>query len=211
VLITLPDGTPVIGILACYDGPSAAGERLLSPLRRSSPLLMDSLQPMPYTAAQKLIDGFYPKGLQNYWKSSFIAVITDEVIDVMVRHCANRPGPMCHGLIEHQLGGEVSRIGRDATAFAHRDGEDSFMAIGQCADPADAPSGIRWAREFWDAMQPHSIAGVYVNYLGPETEEGSERVRAAYGQEKYHRLVAAKNKYDPKNLFRLNQNIKPSV
>jgi hypothetical protein len=211
VLISLPDGCPVIGIVACYNGPSPDGERLLLPFRGVSPLLMDTVQPMSYVEAQKLVDGFYPKGLQNYWKSSFIAAVTDDVIDLMVRHCADRPGPMCHGLIEHQLGGAVRANDPDATAFNHRDLEYSFMAIGQCTDPAEAGSCIRWAREFWEAMQPHATGGVYVNYLGGEADEGLERVRAAYGAEKYQKLVALKNKYDPTNLFRLNQNIKSAV
>jgi hypothetical protein len=121
----------------------------------------------------------------------------------------NRPSPMCHGLIEHQLGGAVSRVARDETAFNHRDLEYSFMSIGQCADAGEAEACVRWAREFWDAMQPYSTGGVYVNYLGREADEGADRVKSAYGPEKYQRLVALKNKYDPTNLFRLNQNIRP--
>jgi FAD/FMN-containing dehydrogenase len=169
--------------------------------------LIDQIGPIPYTSAQKLIDGFYPPGLQNYWKSSFLKTISDEVIDTMVAFCAKRPTPMCHGLIEHQLGGAVSRVGRDATAFGHRDAVYSFMSLGVCTDAADAEKCVRWAREFWDTMQPWSTGGVYVNYLG---DEGTGRIEAAYGSEKYARLVALKNKYDPTNLFRLNQNIKPS-
>ena len=165
---------------------------------------------MPYTAAQKLIDGFYPKGLQNYWKSSFIAEITDDIIDIIVGYCAKRPSPMCHGLIECQLGGAVRHVGREETAFDHHDLEYSFMSIGQCADPAEAEACIRWAREFWEVMQPHSAGRVYVNYLGREADEGAERVRSAYGPEKYQRLLALKRTYDPTNLFRLNQNIRPA-
>jgi hypothetical protein len=131
------------------------------------------------------------------------------VIDSKVAYCAKRPSPMCHGLIEHQLGGAVSRIDPDATAFNHRNVEYSFMSIGECAKIAEAESCVRWAREFWSAMQPYATDAVYVNYLGQEADEGAERVKAAYGPEKYQRLVALKNKYDPTNLFRLNQNIKP--
>jgi FAD/FMN-containing dehydrogenase len=211
VLITMPDGTPVVGMVVCYTGPSEAGERILKPLKALSPLLMDGIGPMPYTAAQKLVDDFYPKGLQNYWKSSFIAEISDEVIDIVAGYCADRPSPMCHGLIEHQLGGAVSRIDRDETAFNHRDVQYSFMSIGQCTDPSEDEACIRWAREFWEAMQPYSTGGVYVNYLGPEADEGAERVKAAYGPEKYRRLGALKKKYDPTNLFRLNQNIRPAM
>jgi FAD binding domain/Berberine and berberine like len=211
VLITMPDGTPVVGMVVCYTGPSEHGERLLKPLKTFSPVVMDTIGPMPYTQAQKLVDDFYPKGLQNYWKSSFLGQISDNAIDTMVRFCANRPSPMCHGLIEHQLGGAVSRIGHDETAFNHRSVEYSFMSIGQCADASEAETCIRWAREFWEAMQPYSTGGVYVNYLGREVDEGDDRVKAAYGTEKYQKLVALKQKYDPTNMFRLNQNIRPDA
>jgi FAD/FMN-containing dehydrogenase len=210
VLISLPDGTAVAGIVVCYNGALAEGERILKPLRSVGPLLMDQIGPIPYTAAQQLIDGFYPAGLQNYWKSSFLRTISDEVIDTMVAYCAKRPTPMCHGLIEHQLGGAVRRVDQEATAFGQRDAEYSFMSLGVCADAAEAEKCTRWAREFWNAMQPWSTGGVYVNYLGREADEGAGRIEAAYGPEKYARLVALKNKYDPTNLFRLNQNIKPS-
>jgi hypothetical protein len=211
VLITLPDGTPVAGIVVCYNGPIEEGERVLKPLRAFGPPLADQIGPIPYTAAQKLIDAFYPSGLQNYWKSNFLKRISDEVIETMVSHCAKRPTPMCHGLIEHQLGGAVSRIDREATAFAYRDVQYSFMSLGVCTEPAEAEKCVRWAREFWESMQPCSTGGVYVNYLGREADEGAERVKAAYGPETYQRLVALKNKYDQTNLFRLNQNIKPTL
>jgi hypothetical protein len=210
VLITMPDGTPVVGVVACYNGPVEAGERLLKPLRSFGLPLMDAIGPMPYMTAQKLVDEFYPKGLQDYWKSSFLGQISNEVIEIMVGYCGNRPSPMCHGLIEHQLGGAVSRIDRNATAFNHRDVQYTFMAIGQCAEPSEAEACIRWARAFWDAMQPYSTGGVYVNYLGQEADEGADRIKAAYGPEKYQRLVVLKRKYDPTNLFRLNQNIRPA-
>src|SRR6266852_1925000 len=210
VLISLPDGTPVVGIVVCHSGALAEGERVVKPLMTFGPRLIDQIGPIPYTAAQQLIDGFYPPGLQNYWKSSFLKAISDEAIDVMVAYCAKRPSPMCHGLIEHQLGGAVRRVDREATAFGQRDAEYSFMSLGVCAEASEAEKCTRWAWEFWDAMQPWSTGGVYVNYLGREADEGSGRVEAAYGPEKYARLVALKNKYDPGNLFRLNQNIKPT-
>jgi len=128
----------------------------------------------------------------------------------MVAYCAKRPTPICHGIIEHQLGGAVKRVDREATAFGQRDAEYSFMSLGVCADASEVEKCTRWAREFWNAMQPFSTGGVYVNYLGREADEGAGRIEAAYGREKYARLVALKNKFDPANLFRLNQNIKPS-
>ena len=210
VLISLPDGTPVVGIVLCHSGELAEGEGIVKPLRAFGPRLIDQIGPVPYTAAQQLIDAFYPPGLQNYWKSSFLRAISDEAIDTMVAYCASRPSPMCHGLIEHQLGGAVKRVDRDATAFGHRDAEYCFTSLGVCADFTEAEKCTRWAREFWSAMQSWSTGGVYVNYLGLEVDEGVGRIEAAYGPEKYARLVALKNKYDPDNLFRLNQNIKPS-
>jgi FAD/FMN-containing dehydrogenase len=211
VCITLPDGTPVVGIVVCYSGPLEAGERVLHPLRAFGTPLADQIGIMPYTAAQKLVDAFYPPGLQQYWKASFLQEISDAAIDTIVASCTHRPSPICHVVIEHTLGGAVSRVDREATAFNHRDVRYSFMSLGVCADPAEAEKCVRWARECWDAMQPFATGGVYVNYLGREADEGTERVRAAYGSEKYQRLVALKNTYDPTNFFRLNQNIKPTM
>jgi len=210
VLITLPDGTPIVGMNICYNGPIADGEMVVRPLRSAGSPVMDTMGPIPYTEAQQLIDSFYAFGLQSYWKSSFIKTISDGAIDTIVAHCAPRPTPICHAVIEHQLGGAVRRANREATAFAHRDVEYSFLSAGVCADPADVEKSVRWGRDFWAAMQPYSTGGVYVNYLGREADEGRERIKAAYGPEKYARLVALKNKYDPGNLFRLNQNIEPS-
>jgi len=165
---------------------------------------------MAYTAVQSLVDAFYPPGLHDYWKSSFLQDLSDEAIDTMVAHCAMRPGPLCHMVME-ELGGAVSRVGHEATAFNHRDVRYNFLSLGVCADPAESAPCIRWAREFWRAMQPFASGGVYVNYLGQEADEGAERVQAAYGPPKYERLVALKNTYDPTNFFRFNQNIKPTV
>jgi FAD/FMN-containing dehydrogenase len=111
-------------------------------------------------------------------------------------------------MVIEELGGEVSRRSQDATAFNHRDVRYSFLALAVSADAGGVGMCTSWAREFWEAMQPYATGGVYVNYLGQETDEGRERIKAAYGAEKYARLVALKNKYDPTNLFRLNQNIR---
>jgi FAD/FMN-containing dehydrogenase len=211
VLATMPDGTPVAAIPVCYNGPIAEGEGVLRPLRAFGAPLADQIGPMPYTAAQKLVDAFYPSGLQVYFKASFLKAISDAAIDTMVAYCAKRPSPLCHLVIEHTLGGAVSRIEREATAFHHRDVQYGFISLGVCTDPAEATRCVRWAREFWEAMQPFSTGGVYVNYLGQEADEGAERIKAAYGPEKYQRLVALKNTYDPTNLFQLNQNIKPTL
>lgn len=211
VVITMPDGTPVVGIAVCYCGPIADGERFLRSLRAFGPPLMDQLGATSYIAVQKMIDAFYPPEIQDYWKSSFLHDLNDAAIDTIVAYCANRPSPMCHVVLEYQLGGAISRVDPGSTAFNHRDAQYSFLSVGVCTAPLEAKQCIQWAREFWEAMQPFSTRGVYVNYLGREVDEGTERIRAAYGDEKYQRLVALKNKYDPTNLFRLNQNIKPAL
>jgi hypothetical protein len=211
VLLTLPDGTKVAGIAACYCGPVAEGERLLGPLKTLHTPLVDQLGPTSYTAVQTMLDASYPSGVHHYWKSSFLHDIGDKAIETMIAHCTTPASPMCHALLEYQLGGAVGRIDRGATAFAARDAQHAFVSLGVTTEPAEAKRCTQWAREFWDAMQPFSTGRVYVNYLGREVDEGAERIRAAYGAEKFQRLLGLKEKYDPTNLFRLNQNIRPTA
>jgi FAD/FMN-containing dehydrogenase len=209
VLTSSPEGQPVAVVAACYNGPPAEGERVLRPLRAFGSPLVDGIVPMPYPALQSMLDQAYPPGLFNYWKSSFLAGLDDDTIDTMVAHAAERPTPLCHMAIE-QMGGEVSRLDADATAFAHRDRPYNFLCLGISADRADGEACTRWARRCWEAVQTRAAGGVYVNYLGTEGDEGSDRVREAYGAAKYARLAALKARYDPTNLFRMNQNIRPT-
>ena len=211
VLLTLPDGTKVAGIAACYCGPVAEGERRLQSLKTFHTPLVDQLGPTSYIAVQTMLDGSYPAGTPHYWKSTFLRDVDDKVIETMIARCTTPPSPMCHALLEYQLGGAVGRVDRDATAFAARDAQHAFVALGVCAEPAEATGCVQWARDFWAEVQPFSTGGVYVNYLGPEADEGPERLKAAYGPEKYARLQALKDKYDQTNLFRLNQNIRPTA
>ncbi len=205
-LLTSPDGVPMIAILACYIGPIEAGEQAVRPLREFGPPIADYLRVMPYVASQSLIDASFPPGRQNYWKSNLLRELSDDAVDVLVSRFAVAPSPLSSVLIEH-LGGAVSRVGKDETAFNHRDAPYDFVILSMWSDPAESGKQIRWTDEFWRAMQPFSSGGVYVNYLG---QEGEDRVKAAYGTN-CERLVTLKNKYDPKNLFRLNQNIKPAT
>jgi FAD/FMN-containing dehydrogenase len=207
---TSPAGEAVALLRVCYNGSLEEGERVLRPLRAFGSPLADLIAPKAYTALQSMYDAGAPHGIHVYWKSNAITELSDEAIDTMIAHCASRPAPQC-GMALGQLGGAVSHMAPDATAFNHRNVRYDFISAGQCMDPAQAAACIRWAREFWEAMQPFSTGGVYVNYLGQEADEGAERVQAAYGPAKYARLVALKNKYDPTNFFRLNQNIKPTV
>jgi FAD binding domain/Berberine and berberine like len=210
VLNALPEGLPVAGVIICYNGPPAEGERLVHPFRTFGPPVMDQVGPIPYTAAQQLVDGLYPSGRLHYWKSTFLKEISDAAIDTMIAYCAKRPTPFSHVVIEGTLGGAVRRTDPGLTAFAHRDAMFSFSVLGVTTDSTEVAHCASWTREFWRAMEPYSSGGVYVNYLGDAADEGLERIRSAYGPEKYARLVVTKNKWDPTNLFRVNQNILPA-
>lgn len=205
-LLTSPDGHPLVAILACYLGPGEQGEKALRPLKEFGPPMMDMIQPMPYVKAQSLIDESFPKGRYNYWKSNLLSELSDGTIDALVEGFAAVASPYSSVLIE-QLGGAMSRVGKDETAFNHRDAPYDLVIMPMWSDSVESDQHIRWADELWRAVQPSSAGGVYVNYLG---NEGEERVKAAYGTN-YERLVALKHKYDPTNLFRFNQNIRPNV
>jgi FAD/FMN-containing dehydrogenase len=206
VLATLPDGTPAAVTLMGFSGALEEGERLLQPLRAFGPPLQDLLGPMPYTGLQSIVETVNPPGLRNYWKSGYLQSLSDEAITTLVDSFASVPAPHSHVVIEH-LGGEVSRRGRDETAYNHRNAQYNLLIIGMWSNPGEDDKNIRWVRGLWEAMQSFASGEVYVNY---ETGQGVDRVKAAYGPTTYARLVAPKNKYDPTNLFRLNQNIKPT-
>ena len=208
-LATSPEGVPGDMIAACYAGSPDEGEEVMRPLKEFGPPVEDHIGPMPYPALQGMLEPVAPHGFQNYWKSNFMKELDDRAIGVMIERFATIPNPTS-GLVLEQAGGVMGRIGQEETAFRHRDARYNFLAIHMWPDAADNETNIRWVKETWDAMQPYSSGGVYVNYLGQEAEEGADRVRAAYGPN-YERLVALKNKYDPTNFFRMNQNIKPSA
>ena len=200
-------GAPVIGMGGVYTGDIEKGEEALRSLREFGPPAADIFQPMPYTAAQVMADFLWPRGFHNYWKSGFLTELNDDLIDTVVQFYERVPSPMTTVVLEHNGDGAMDRVGEDETAFGHRDRPYNFLVTSVWSDAADADTNIQWTREFWEAMQPFLAGSVYVNYLG---DEGEERVKAAYTPAKYERLVALKTKYDPMNLFRLNQNIKPA-
>jgi FAD/FMN-containing dehydrogenase len=208
VFITAPDGAKVCAIAVCFDGPIAEGERLLSPLREFGPPLADQVGPTSYHQVQNWFTEGFPAGLRNYWKSNFLSGLDGAAIEVVTDHFARVPSPTSAIAIE-QLGGAFARVGADETAFNHRDARYNLLIVGIWPDAADDDAHVGWVRELWEAAQPFSSGGVYVNYLGTEDDEGANRIEAAYGAAKYERLVALKRKYDPDNLFRLNQNIRP--
>jgi len=202
-----PDGVPVVALVVCASGPLAEAERALQPLRAFGPPLADQVGPMSYTAIQQMLDAGFPAGLPVYWRSHFLRDLGDDAIATLTAGYARVTSPLSIVLVEH-LGGAVARVARDATAFAHRDAEYNVAIISRWPDPALADASIAWARQLYDELTPHA-RGVYVNYLG--VGEGADRVRAAYGAEKYARLAEIKRTYDPTNVFRYNQNIQPSA
>jgi FAD/FMN-containing dehydrogenase len=208
--VTSPEGERVMVIFVCYNGAIEAGERILKPLRRFGPPLADMIGPMPYVQVQRMMDDGFPAGRHNYWKSNFLKGLDEEAIHIIVDHVAKVPSPYSAVAIE-QFSGAVNRIGINDTAFNHRNARYNLLVIGMWSDPAAMAANVKWVRDLWDAMEPYSSGGVYVNYLGQEADEGAERIKSAYGPEKYARLVALKDKYDPANLFRLNQNIRPTA
>jgi FAD/FMN-containing dehydrogenase len=153
-----------------------------------------------------MLDGGSPRGERAYLKAEFIPDLTDEALETLVRHGNARPGPMVQLMVE-PMGGAVARVGADDMALGGRDAKWVFHAISQWMDPADDGAHIAWPKALAEDMKPHTTAGVYLNFT---SDEGEERVRNTYGPERYARLVALKDKYDPTNLFHLNQNIRPS-
>lgn len=206
VLATLPDGTRVAVLPVGYSGPIEKGEEILRPLRKFGPPLMDQVGPIPYAALQSIVETMNPRGMRNYWKTSYLKELSDGAITTMIERYATVPHPLTHLVIEN-LGAAVSRVGKDESSVDYRDALYNFLAVGMWSDAAEDAKNIQWVRDVWSAMQPFS-SGAYVNY---ESDREVERVKAAYGANKYKRLVALKNKYDATNLFRLNQNIKPTV
>ncbi len=204
---TLPDGTPAVVTITGFCGPLEEGERLLQPLRAFGPPLQDLVGPMPYTGLQSIVETVNPPGLRNYWKSGYLQGLSEEALTTLVDSFATVPSPQSHMVIDH-LGGAVSRRGREETAYTHRDAPYNLLIVGMWSNPGEDDQNIRWVRGLWEAMHPFASGEVYVNY---EADQGIDRVKAAYSEAAYARLVALKNQYDPTNLFRLNQNIKPTV
>jgi FAD/FMN-containing dehydrogenase len=195
---------------AIYTGPPEEGQQVLQPLRELGTPLVDLGAEMPFRMFQAAFDVFFPKGqLASYWKSIYLNELTDDLTDLIVRHGVQRPSPLT---IVHvpMLGGAMSRVAATATAFGDRSAPFMFSVDGNWADPSDTAENVAWVREVISQVERFSVAGgTYLNFSGQEEAAAGELVRAAYG-ENLQKLTEVKNRYDPDNLFRLNNNIAPA-
>jgi len=190
----------------CYTGPMDKAEEVFEPIRALGTPVLDMAGPMPYPALQSMFDQlYYPPGLQWYWKADFVKELSDEAI--MIHRQFGKALPTEISTMHlYPINGAVHEIDRNETAFSYRDVTWSRVIVGVDPDPANAESIREWAKEYWAALHPLSAGGGYVNFM---MEEGQDRIRATY-RDNYERLVDVKRKYDPKNLFHVNQNIKPA-
>jgi len=197
-------GESMLLVVACWAGPVADGEAALRPFREVAPVVAEHVGPMPYPALNSAFDALYPAGLQHYWKTAFVTELTDAAIDA---HLAWGPRvPALNSTMHiYPINGAVQRVAPDATAFAYRDASFATVIAGMWPDPADNEANIAWVRDYYAAIAPHSEAGGYVNFMSGDDQD---RIRASY-RGNYDRLVEAKRRYDPENLFRVNQNIRP--
>lgn len=209
-LVFTPSGTPAFGFSACHFGPMEQGravlERLLRPIRTRLAALDDQTAPARYLDIQSAADPIFPRGRRFYWKAQFLADLPKAAIAALLDGFSQAPSASSLFVFQH-VGGAVSLVAPDATAYVNRSALWDSFPIAIWDDPADDEKNIRWARDLWLALHPFSTGGVYVNNLG---DEGADRVRAAYG-DNYPRLAALKGKYDPTNFFCRNQNIQPEL
>ena len=209
LFVTSADGERVAALAVCYNGPPEEGEVLLAPLRAFGSPLADTIGRMRYTQIQQMFDEGFPAGLQNYWRSSFLEYLDADGIEAIVEQFRQAPSPQAAIAIE-QLGGAVARVSAEDTAFNHRASRFNLLILGMWPERHAKAENVGWVQGISETLAPYASSRVYVNYLGQSGDEGVGRVEAAYGPVTYARLVALKNKYDPENLFRLNQNIQPT-
>ena len=214
-LITIPPAPPfpeelwgrkACGVVWCYTGPGDRADDVLAPVKEFGSPLLVGLMPMPYTALQSAFDGLYPPGLQWYWRADFVEEISDTAVDVHVKY--GHQLPTGHSTMHmYPIDGAAARVSSDATAFAYRNGGWATVMVGVDPDPANKETISDWARAYFDELHPTSAGGAYVNFL---MDEGADRVQASY-KDNFARLAQVKRRYDPGNLFHVNQNIPPAV
>jgi len=191
-------------IVGCWAGELDRGQTEISKFREFAPVVAESVGPMPYPALNSAFDALVPPGLQHYWKANFVTELTDEAIQAHLRHAPGLPAVNSTVHI-YPINGACHRVTPDATAFAYRDANFATVIAGMWPDAADNDANIEWVKSYYDDVAPLSEAGGYINFMA---DDDQGRIRDNY-KENYDRLVEVKRKYDPGNLFHLNQNIAP--
>ena len=202
-LLHAPDGARIAALIVCDCGSSEAA---LQSIKKFGRPIMDTIGPTSYEATNMMLDAGFPRGALNYWKSNFMAELSDQSIDTLVSQFTLCPSPLSALVLEH-IHGAATRVAVDETAFPHRHEGYNCLIVSQWLTAAENTPNIGWARETYELLRPGFAAGRYVNYLGDD-DSGQDAVAAAYGPN-YQRLQTLKAKYDPANLFHLNQNIRP--
>jgi FAD/FMN-containing dehydrogenase len=211
--LTVPPGPPfpehlhmkkMCGIVWCYTGPAEDADEVFAPVQEVGTPALHGVHEMPYPALQSAFDGLYPPGLQWYWKADFINELSDEAIE---EHLKYAEAPTMHSTMHlYPINGAAHRVGENDTAWSYREATWGMVIAGVDPDPANKELITDWSRDYWEAIHPHSAGGAYVNMM---MEEGQDRVKASY-RDNYDRLAEIKREYDPENLFRVNQNIRPA-
>jgi FAD/FMN-containing dehydrogenase len=197
-------GDTFLAMVACWAGPLDQGPRALQPFHDLAPVVAEFVGPMPYPALNSAFDALVPPGLQHYWKANFVTELTDEAIDAHLEH--GPKVPVVNSTVHiYPINGACHRVAPDATAFAYRDANFATVIAGMWPDPAQNEANISWVRDYYDATAPLSEEGGYVNFMA---DDDQGRIKANY-RGNYERLLTIKRKYDPDNLFHLNQNIRP--
>ena len=201
-------GKRICLLMSCYVGTEADGKKALAPLLDALPAPhFNWMGTMPYPAVQSMFDGLYPKGMQWYWKGDFVKSLPDAAIAAHLEHAAKTPSEMSLMHL-YPIDGAVRRIGKAETAWNCRDATWSMVIAGIDPNPQKAGPVTRWAKDYWEGVHPFNEDGAYPNFM--MDDEGDARLKATYG-DNYPRLAALKRKYDPGNLFRVNQNIRPAI
>lgn len=200
-------GTPLVAVAVCHIGDTAAADAALAPLRAFGQPVADAIGPVPYTALQGMFDHSAPPGTRTYWKTAYLDDLDETGIDELVAQASGLHQLFPLSVIHlHHLEGAVRLKPEGGAAFGHRDHRFVLNLIGTCTEPGDDARHVGWVRGAFEAMQPHTTGTPYLNFLA---DEGPGRVRDAYGKQTYNRLVEVKRRYDPDNVFHINQNIDP--
>lgn len=213
-ILNVPPGPPfpedlyrktMCAVVWCYCGPMEKAEEMFRPIRKIGPPVVDFVGPVPYPGLQGLFDQLLPAGLQWYWKGDFVNELNDAAIKLHLKYGSELPS-LLSIMHLYPIDGAVHRVRKSDTPFSYRDSTWSMVIAGVDSDPVNNERITKWAKTYWEALHPYSAGGAYVNFM---MEEGQSRVEATYG-DNYKRLSEIKRKYDPTNLFRVNQNISPA-